>query len=70
MASRAKFHCTKETRTVGGSELQRVFEFNAVYDDERFTKFTPWGHIEVAVDNPDVNFQVGKNYYVDITEAE
>lgn len=53
--------------------------FHTVYEDPAkhtenayFTKATPSGKIEMAIDNPKAleQFVGGKNYYVDFTPAE
>ena len=50
-------------------EFQCVYEPDASNDTEnaRFTKATPWGSIEMGIDNPDAlaQFVVGEWYYVD-----
>jgi hypothetical protein len=56
----------------GGRELS----FLAVYDDgtpenQRFSKATPSGRLTMSVDNPPAAafFILGKEYYLDFTEA-
>lgn len=41
-------------------------------ENARFTKATPWGDIEMGIDNPAAieQFEVNKTYYVDFTPAE
>lgn len=78
MATRAKFRCNTETvKRWGPSDEQvtRSYEFMAQYDpdlpeDQRFAKATPSGTLTIQVDNPNVVFEPGKAYYLDITEAE
>lgn len=53
----------------------RVYEFTAVYDmsipeDERYAKHTPYGKLEMWVDNPAVSFTSGQSYYLDFTAVE
>lgn len=57
--------------------LVKVLVFSAVYDNgtpenQRFTKATPSGTLEMIVDNPDAlkQFELGKSYYLDFTLAE
>ena len=50
-----------------------VYEPDASKDTEnaRFTKATPWGTIELGIDNPAAleQFESGKMYYVDFSPA-
>lgn len=71
MATRAKFRCLEETY-YGNS--QKKYKFSAVGSDgipenERFTKYTPCGQLEMTVDNPNVSFHPGMSYYLDFTPA-
>lgn len=78
MRVRAKFRCNTETHKKWGptdEQVTRSYEFTAVYDtetpeDQRFAKATPSGSLTIQVDNPDVSFEPGKAYYLDITPAE
>lgn len=74
---RAKFRCTGYTTTRWGAQADptHAYEFQAMYDpdqpeDERFAKATPSGSLKFVVDNPAVNFEPGRAYYLDITPAE
>jgi hypothetical protein len=53
--------------------LNTVYEPDAERDSEnaRFTKATPWGRVEMGIDNPAAleQFKVGSYYYADFTEA-
>lgn len=75
--TRAKFRCASVEfwGDPANPETQRNFTFQAVYDhttaeNERFTRATPWGELKMRVDNPAVQFEVGKYYYLDFTPAE
>lgn len=75
--ARAKFRCAAiEFQGDPKSETTpRIFTFAAVYDtttpeNRRFTKATPWGEIKMRVDNPDVQFEVNRFYYLDFSEVE
>jgi hypothetical protein len=57
-----------------GFQQRKVAKFAARYDtsipeDQRFQKATPWGTIEMQIDNPAALEQLkpGKSYYVDFT---
>lgn len=71
---RAKFRCNSIT-DFGGSS--KTIAFMAIYapdangEDAGFTKATPWGEIKMSVDNPAaaVQFEIGKDYYVDFSSA-
>jgi hypothetical protein len=72
-AVRAKFRCESITYyTYGGRELT----FNGVYDagtteNEGFSNVTPSGRLTMVLDNPAAAefFTLGKEYYLDFTEA-
>lgn len=44
----------------------------SIPEDQRYAKYTPWGRIEMGIDNPAAvdKLVVGKQYYVDFTPAE
>lgn len=72
MRTRGKFQCFKASRYQG---VSREYQFNAVCQDgtpenDRFHKYTPSGTITIMVDNPNVEFEPGKYYYVDFSEAQ
>lgn len=72
-AVRAKFRCTSvETYQTPGT---RSFRFAAEYDadlpeDQRYAKYTPSGDLRITVDNPNVEFEPGRSYYLDFTPVE
>lgn len=52
------------------SKTRRKFIFDCQYDasipeDQRFYKASPSGRFEIDVDNPAVDYEVGKAYYFD-----
>lgn len=70
---RAKFRCDSAT-THSWNPSMKTYVFSAVCADEveenrRFHKYTPSGKLEISVDNPEVNFELGKEYYLDFTPA-
>lgn len=72
---RAKFRCATEKRYSKTADAQRFYEFTAVYDDgtpenKRYAKYTPSGRLEITVDNPAVEFELGKDYYLDFTPVD
>jgi hypothetical protein len=71
MAVRAKVIC--EGIKENAVSFRTVYEPDAAKDTEnaRFTKATPWGEIRLGIDNPVAleQFAIGKQYYVDFTEA-
>lgn len=73
MATRAKFQCYEIKTDEGGSNvmLRTVYSTKLGTEDNRFTKMTPSGTIEMRVDNPEaaVQFVPGKQYYVDFSEV-
>lgn len=71
MAVRAKFKCLSVQAFMNGL---RNYDFGAVTDNtipenQRFHKYTPAGSLKLTVDNPDVSFTPGAEYYIDITPA-
>ncbi len=68
---RAKVQC--ESLDGNKVRFRTVYEGDTSKDTEnaRFTKATPWGTIDLGIDNPDAikQFEVGKSYYVDFSEA-
>ena len=49
------------------------YEFIPVYEggaNKEWSKWTPAGKLEMTVTNPDVKFEYGKEYYIDITEVD
>ncbi|MFP3186793.1 MAG: hypothetical protein RXR52_36625 [Paraburkholderia sp.] len=74
MTVRAKFQLQQVTANHWGPS--KTLKFYASYDpsipeDQRFAKATPSGSFEMTVDNPAAleQFELGKQYYFDITEA-
>jgi hypothetical protein len=53
--------------------MTTVYEPDAAKDIEnaRFTKATPWGRVEMGIDNPAAlaQFKVGSYYYADFNEV-
>lgn len=73
--SRAKFRCVSVKFSAADQSGPRAYEFQALYDtstpeNKRYAKYTPYGKLEITVDNEAVSFTVGKNYYLDFIEAE
>lgn len=71
---RAKFECNKITNDQAGQTI----EMGAVYSEEegsenkKFTEYTPCGNFDMRIDKEAPafgSFEVGKQYYFDITEA-
>lgn len=68
---RAKFVCDKKEPNGEGF----TYKFSPVVggatkENDSFFKYTPWGTLEMGVVNPNVDFEVGKEYYLDFTPAE
>ncbi|MGN2244926.1 hypothetical protein ACFWZU_15635 [Frateuria sp. GZRR33] len=73
MTVRAKFVCDSVKQHRWNPTL-KTYEFNAVCADEvpenqRYHKYTPAGSLQISVDNPSVDFELGKAYYLDFTPA-
>jgi hypothetical protein len=70
---RAKLRCTSVTNHA--DMTARTFEFTAQYDtsipeDRRFQQYSPSATFKTLVDNPAIDWQPGKSYYVDFTPVE
>lgn len=71
-ATRCLFRCTKfAPNSYSGTDA----EFTAQYDDktprdQQYAQATPSGDVKFNVTNPNVKFEVGKQYYFDITPAD
>lgn len=70
---RAKFVCMSKTVRGSGENLQHSFEFAPVTggsdENKSFWKWTPSGKLEMQCLNPSVDFEVGKEYYLDLHMA-
>lgn len=75
MAVRAKFKCGAVTKRTGWGESKFVYEasFSVVTqtseENSKFFTATPGGSLSLTTLREDF-FEVGKEYYLDITEAE
>jgi hypothetical protein len=74
MSVRAKFRVGEVTmynETYGKVKLTAVHETDTP-ENQRFTKATPNGTVEMYIDNPPAldQFKPGKSFYVDFTPAE
>lgn len=72
MSTRCKFTCSSKTITGAGEHKQHRFEFVPVtgQDNKEFWKYTPSGKLEFNCLNPNVDFETGKDYFIDIALAE
>ncbi|MEV4096985.1 hypothetical protein [Streptosporangium saharense] len=73
--TRAKFRCQSVESFSVSPEGQRAYRFTAEYDtsvpeERRYAKYTPSGEFRIVVTNPDVSFELGASYYLDITPVE
>lgn len=76
VATRAKFRCNK-VEAYGQSQKVSLSAVCAdtmgdTEENKSFTKWTPWGELNMTVDNPRaaVVFEEGAVYYLDISRAE
>jgi len=74
---RCKFVCTDKAALEGSLDGTHKVKFEARYhpetpEDQRFTKATPWGSLDVSISNPTAlaALEVGKAYYLDLSPAD
>lgn len=74
---RCKFVCVSKTPIEHSLDNTHKVAFEARYhpetpEDQRFTKATPWGTLDVAISNPTAiaSLEVGKAYYLDLSPVE
>lgn len=68
---RAKFRCVnKETLTEGFKVNLQPVTYGSE-ENEKFFRYTPFGMLEMGTINAEAaaQFEVGKEYYIDISEA-
>lgn len=65
---RGKFICESMHRNRYSTD-QTDYIFEAC-DEAEWSAYTPAGEIKMSVTNPEVSFELGKTYYVDLTPAE
>jgi hypothetical protein len=71
---RAKFKCTSRQLSVEGEPYSAQIRLDAVTEgkgNESWSQWTPSGTLTMNVTNPDAvtQFQVGEEYFIDITPA-
>lgn len=73
MNTRCKFTCVSKTTRGAGENKTNEYEFTPVTsgsdEDKSFWRWTPSGSLKFACLNPNVDFETGKTYYVDISES-
>ena len=75
MPVQAKFRCDSKTSDLFDASVVQV-QFSAVYGDgeanKEWSKWTPSGKLTMQITNPAANeqFEVGKEYYLNITAVE
>lgn len=69
---RCKFKCIKKTECEYGFELEFTPVTTGSKENESFFKYTPYGNLKFGTINEEAakQFEVGKEYYIDITVAE
>ena len=72
MTVRGKFVCVKTEHVSYDTSVKYTFApryDTSIPEDQRFNTATPSGEFWMSVNNPAVAFELGKAYYLDITEA-
>jgi hypothetical protein len=66
--------CQEKTIRGSGENQQIDFRFNPVTggsdENKKFWKWTPSGELKFSCLNPSVDFEPGKEYYLEISEAQ
>lgn len=74
MSTRCKFTCISKTIQGSGEGRVHGFSFGPISgnsaENKEFWKWTPSGRLEFSCTNPNVDFEPGKEYYIDISEAK
>lgn len=66
---RAKF----VVQSISGNNIKLATQYDPnIPEDQRFVKATPWGNIEMGIDNPSALefLKVGRSFYVDFIPTE
>lgn len=68
---RCKFKCTQKTETTGGFRVTLEPVTCGSQENEQFFKWTPWGKMEFGTINEEAakQFEVGKEYFIDLSPA-
>lgn len=68
---RAKFNVAEITKygNGGGAKVTLLPVTGGSEENKEFWKYTPNGKIELSIDNPDAEFELGE-YFVDFTKAD
>jgi len=74
-STRCKFVCSSIEPQEYSDTSKVKFETRycpEVPDDERYTKYTPWGEMVVGISNPNALalLEVGKAYYIDVRPVD
>lgn len=71
--TRCKFTCTSKTIQGAGENQSVSFAFSPVTtgseENKEFWKWTPGGKLEFNCLNKNVDFEIGQDYYLDISLA-
>lgn len=69
---RAKFQCVEKSKNIWDEKVKFLPVMSGSPENESFFKSTPSGTLEMGIKNPEAmaQFEVGKNYYIDITLAD
>lgn len=72
--TRCKFTCVSVTIRGLGENSQKEFEFAPVTsgsdENKSFWKWTPSGSLKFSCLNPSVNFEIGREYYLELSLVE
>jgi hypothetical protein len=72
MITRCKMTCNfiRKNETGETTEVSMSPVVDGSEENKKFFKYTPGGRLDFYTLNPDVKFEMGKAYFVDITLAE
>lgn len=69
---RAKFKCEKKIENLSGYQVELKPVTTGSKENQEFYRFTPYGELVVGTINSEAakQFEVGQEYYIDISKAE
>lgn len=65
-----KFKCVRVSLTEGGDDVEFDVVVGGSEENDKFFRYTPWGHLNIGLINHELNsFEPGLEYFINITPA-